>query len=148
MATEVVNRQRLARIDAQRIGRLGDATLAAVGKTGSSLTIAFVRDRIIRDLNRRFRESDRTTDVLSFPRGTADDERFPGADDEDYLGDIVVSTDTALRQAGETGISFEREVDELVMHGVLHLCGFDHENDQGEMNRIELKLRRKLLDQD
>lgn len=148
MAIEIVNRQRLARIDAKRVTRLGDATLAAVGKTGSSLTIAFVRDRIIRDLNRRFRASDRATDVLSFPRGNAGDEDFPGAEVMDYLGDIVVSTDTALRQANETGLSFEREVDELVMHGVLHLCGCDHESDHGEMSRLELKLRRKLLDQD
>lgn len=148
MAIEVVNRQRLVRIDANRVAKLGDATLAAVGKGGSSLTIAFVRDRVIRDLNRRFRTSDRATDVLSFPRGNAGDEDFPEADVFDYLGDIVVSTDTALSQANETGLSFEREVDELVMHGVLHLCGYDHENDHGEMNRLELRLRRKLLNQD
>jgi probable rRNA maturation factor len=148
VAIEVVNRQRLARMDAARIARLGDATLAAVGKTGCSLTIAFVRDRIIRDLNRRFRGSDRATDVLSFPRGSADDKDFPGTEVADYLGDIVVSTETALRQANEAGLSFQREVDELVMHGVLHLCGYDHENDHGEMNRLELKLRRKLLGQD
>ena len=148
MAIEVLNRQRLARIDRNRIARLAGATLAAVGKTGGSLTIAFVRDRIIRDLNRRFREIDRITDVLSFPPGNNDLYDFPEADVADYLGDIVVSTDTARRQAGETGLSFEREVDELVMHGVLHLCGYDHENDRGEMNRLERKLRRKLLEQD
>jgi len=146
VAIEVVNRQRLARVDANRIARLGDATLAAVGKKGSSLTIAFVRDRIIRALNRRFRASNRATDVLSFPRANPGDEDFPEADVVDYLGDVVVSTETALRQANETGLSFEREVDELVMHGVLHLCGYDHENDDGEMNRLELKLRRKLID--
>jgi probable rRNA maturation factor len=148
VAIEVVNRQRLARIDANRVARLAEATLAAVGKTGSSANVAFVRDRIIRELNRRFRGSDRATDVLSFPRANADDQdlREPGAGD--YLGDILVSTDTALGQASEAGLSFEREVDELVMHGVLHLCGYDHENDQGEMNRLERRLRRKLLDQD
>jgi probable rRNA maturation factor len=150
VAIEVVNRQRLARIDQDRVARTGDATLAAVGKTGATVTIAFVRDRAIRDLNRRFRASDRPTDVLSFPRANPGDEDFPdaGADHMDYLGDIVVSTETALRQADETGLSFEREVDELVMHGVLHLCGYDHESDRGEMNRLELKLRRKLLEQD
>ena len=146
MAIEVVNRQRRARIDAKRIARLGDAALAAVGKKGSSLTIAFVRDRTIRDLNRRFRASDRATDVLSFPRVNPGEENFPEAGVVDYLGDIVVSTESALRQANETGLAFEREVDELVMHGVLHLCGYDHENDHGEMNRLELNLRRKLLD--
>ncbi|MEK6325394.1 MAG: rRNA maturation RNase YbeY [Acidobacteriota bacterium] len=146
MAIEVVNRQRLARIDASRVARLGDATLGAVGKRGASLTVAFVRDRIIRDLNRKFRASDRATDVLSFPRGNAGDADFMGGNALEYLGDIVVSTDTALRQANEAGLSFDREVDELVMHGVLHLCGYDHEKDRGEMSRLELKLRRKLLD--
>ncbi|MEK6286126.1 MAG: rRNA maturation RNase YbeY [Acidobacteriota bacterium] len=150
MAIEVVNRQRLARIDASRVARLADATLGAVGKPGASLTVAFVRDRVMRDLNRKFRASDRATDVLSFPaepeRPGAGDEDFTGDNAPEYLGDIAVSTDTALRQANEAGHSFEREVDELVMHGVVHLCGYDHETDRGEMNRLELKLRRKLLD--
>lgn len=150
MAIEVVNRQRLARIDASRIARLADATLAAVGKPGASLTVAFVRDRVMRDLNRKFRASDRATDVLSFPaepeRAGAGDEDFTGNNAAEYLGDIAVSTDTALRQANEAGHSFECEVDELVMHGVVHLCGYDHESDRGEMNRLELKLRRELLD--
>jgi probable rRNA maturation factor len=64
----------------------------------------------------------------------------------DYIGDVVISTDAALRQAEEANHSFEREVSELVIHGTLHLCGYDHEADRGEMNRLELKLRRKLLD--
>lgn len=148
MAIDVVNRQRLARIQAARIATLADATLAAVGRAGASLTVAFVRDRIIRDLNRQFRATDRTTDVLSFPRGDSGDEDFKDTKLVDYLGDVVVSTDTALRQANDAGLSFEREVEELVMHGVLHLCGYDHENDRGKMNRLELKLRKKLLDQD
>lgn len=152
MAIEVVNRQRLARIDACRVARLADATLGAVGKAGASLTVAFVRDRVMRDLNRKFRAKDQPTDVLSFPaenerRGAAEED-FLARDVSDYLGDIVVSTDTALRQANEAGHSFEREVDELVIHGVAHLCGYDHETDRGEMSRLELKLRRKLLDQD
>jgi probable rRNA maturation factor len=152
VAIEVVNRQRLARIDAVRIARLVDATLGAAGKKGASLTVAFVRGRVMRDLNRKFRATDRATDVLSFPaepeREGAAAEDFIGGTVPDYLGDIAVSTDAALRQANEAGHSFEREVDELVMHGVIHLCGYDHEIDRGEMNRLELKLRRKLLDQD
>jgi probable rRNA maturation factor len=152
VAIEVVNRQRLARIDARRIARVVDATLGAVGKTDVSLTVAFVRDRAMRDLNRRFRATDRATDVLSFPaeqeRGVECAQEGTGSSVPDYLGDIAVSTDTALRQATEAGHSFEREVDELLIHGVVHLCGYDHETDRGEMNRLELKLRRKLLDQD
>jgi len=150
VAIEVVNRQRLARIDARRVARLADATLGAIGKEGANLTVAFVRDRLIRDLNSKFRGNDRVTDVLSFP---AEDEResasavhFIGSGISAHVGDIVVSTDTALRQANDAGHSFAREVDELVIHGVLHLCGYDHQTDRGQMNRLELKLRRKLLD--
>ncbi len=149
MAIEVVNRQRLARIDARRVATLANATLDAIGRSGANLTVAFVRDRVIKALNNKFRGSDRTTDVLSFP---ALDEgkktsgpHFIGSDSLQHTGDIVVSTDTALKQAGDAGHSLAHEVDELVIHGVLHLCGYDHETDRGKMNRLELKLRRKLL---
>jgi probable rRNA maturation factor len=150
VAIEVVNRQRLARIDARRVARLADTTLGAVGRADANLTVAFVRDRVIRDLNSKFRGTDRVTDVLSFPaddeRGHLSDVSFIGGGAPDFLGDIVVSTDTALKQADDAGHSFEREVNELVIHGVLHLCGYDHETDRGQMNRLELRLRRKLLD--
>lgn len=152
MAIEVVNRQRLAPVDANRIARVADATLAAVGKAGASVTVALVRDRAIRTLNRRFRDIDRPTDVLSFPAngafGDTGDGDFTDGQTPEYLGDVVVSTDAALRQADEAGHAFGREVDELVLHGVVHLCGYDHETDHGEMNRLELRLRRKLLDRD
>ena len=147
MATEVVNRQRLTRIDVQRIATLSDATLGAVGRAGTSLSVVFVRDRAIRQLNRKYRNQDRTTDVLSFASGDALAGAEPGffIGEATFLGDVVVSVDTARQQASEAGHSVNRELDELVMHGVLHLCGFDHETDSGEMNRLELKLRRKLL---
>jgi len=153
VAIEIVNRQRLARIDAHRVARLADATLGAMGRDGANLTVAFVRDRVLRELNSKFRGNDRATDVLSFP---AEDEResasggvhFIGSSVSEHVGDILVSTDTALRQANDAGHSFAREVDELVIHGVLHLCGYDHETDRGQMNRLELKLRMKLLDYD
>jgi probable rRNA maturation factor len=147
VATEVVNRQRLTRIDVHRIAGLADATLGAVGRAGASLSVVFVRDRAMRQLNRKYRSEDRTTDVLSF----AADDDLAGADqtsfigEATFLGDVVVSVDTAREQASEAGHSFSRELDELVMHGVLHLCGYDHETDSGEMNRVELRLRRKLL---
>ena len=150
MAIEVVNRQRLVRIDTRRIANLADATLGAVGKAHADLTVAFVRDRVIRDMNNEFRRADRATDVLSFraedERGTGGDLNFVGSGKSEFLGDVVVSTDSAIRQAGDAGHSFEREIDELVIHGVLHLCGYDHQIDRGQMNRLELKLRRKLLD--
>jgi len=148
VATEVVNRQRLARIDATRIARIADATLAEAGRGDSTLTVAFVRDRTIRNLNNKFRANDRATDVLSFPAGNTDAAAGLFIDNNalEDLGDVVVSTDTAQRQAVEAGHSFDREVDELVIHGVLHLCGYDHETDSGQMKRLELRVRRKLLD--
>ncbi|MFY9607428.1 MAG: rRNA maturation RNase YbeY [Blastocatellia bacterium] len=146
MAIEVVNRQRLARVDRRRFARLASETLAALDKAGAGVTLAFVRDDEIRSLNRTFRGKDSATDVLSFPFSDqpADD---PVAEDVN-LGDVVISADTARRQASEGGHSFEREVSELIIHGILHLCGYDHERDAGEMNRLELSLRRELLDKD
>jgi probable rRNA maturation factor len=145
VAIEVVNRQRLARLDRKAVADLARATLEAVGRAGASLTVAFVRDRRIRDLNREYRGLDRATDVLSF---STDDESSGESmlETAGHIGDVVISADAALRQAEEANHSFEREVSELVIHGTLHLCGYDHETDRGEMNRLELKLRRKLLD--
>jgi probable rRNA maturation factor len=135
VAIEVINRQRAARIERGRLADLARSALALIGKPEASLTIAFVRDKAIRKLNRQFRRKDHATDVLSFP-----------AREKDYLGDVVISTDAAMKQAQEAGFTFEREVNELLLHGLLHLCGYDHETDNGEMNRLELRLRRKLLD--
>ena len=145
MAIEIANRQRLCSIDKGRFARVAQETLDRVGRAGAGLAIAFVRDRRMRDLNRTYRGKDSATDVLSFPAGDEQSEAGFAPEAASYLGDIVVSTDTALRQAEEAKHSFEREVSELVIHGTLHLCGYDHETDKGEMNRLELKLRRNLL---
>ncbi|HSE37853.1 MAG TPA: rRNA maturation RNase YbeY [Blastocatellia bacterium] len=150
MATDVINRQRLAGVNPRRVERVADATLGALGRHDTNLSVAFVRDRVMRELNRKFRGSKRTTDVLSFAaeeknQSTGDVNFFRAGDG--HIGDIVISTDTALRQAREAGHTFAREVEELVIHGVLHLCGYDHETDNGQMNKLELKLRKKLLGQ-
>jgi len=79
--------------------------------------------------------------VLSFPAGQ---DEFERAAEGATLGDVVVSVEQAARQADEHGLSFENEVEQLILHGVLHLCGYDHERDGGEMNRLELRLRRRL----
>jgi probable rRNA maturation factor len=148
VAIEVVSRQRLCAINQQEVAQVAAATLAGTGRAGASLTVAFVRDRAIRQLNRTYRGKDRATDVLSFPASDAQGETFINQSSEsaDYLGDIVIAIDTARHQADEAGHALAREVSELVIHGTLHLCGYDHETDNGEMNRLELKLRRKLLE--
>jgi probable rRNA maturation factor len=81
-----------------------------------------------------------TTDVLSFPAEQSEFEKTEGP----YLGDVVISIEQAARQAKEHGLSFEHEVAQLIVHGLLHLSGYDHETDRGEMNRLELKLRKRL----
>lgn len=96
-------------------------------------------DERIRELNRDYRGKDRATDVLSF----ADGDELPTG--RRLLGEIVISLDTARRQAEEAGHTEAQELSELVLHGVLHLLGYDHSSDQGDMNRIELRLRKELL---
>ncbi len=132
---EVVNRQRRLQIDTRAWSTFATKAVAAIGKSESSATIAFVSDRKIRELNRQFRGVDKATDVLSFPAG--------GPDDSD-LGDIAVSVETAVAQAKENGFKFDDEIAQLILHGLLHLAGYDHETDNGEMNRLELRLRKKL----
>ena len=130
---EVVNRQRGKKVQTETWAKFADQALEAIGKHGSSATIAFVSDKSIHKLNREFRNVDKPTDVLSFP-----------AEDETNLGDIAISVDTAAAQAKENGLTFEAEIAQLILHGLLHLSGYDHETDNGEMNRLELRLRKKL----
>lgn len=132
---EVVNRQRRVKVDPEAWTTFATEALRAIGKAGSAATIAFVSDSRIQALNRQFRGFDKPTDVLSFPAG---------GPDEASLGDVAVSVDTAAAQATENGLSFDQEVAQLILHGLLHLAGYDHETDNGEMNRLELRLRRKL----
>lgn len=106
---------------------------------GKSFSLALVSDRRMKELNKFFRGKNSTTDVLSFPHES--DEFDP---DKNNLGDIVISVEQAQRQAAENGLTLEAEIKQLTLHGVLHLCGFDHETDTGEMNTLELKLRTEL----
>lgn len=132
---EVVNRQRRKKIVVESWRTLAEKMITAIGKQQADATIAFVSDTKIRDLNRRFRGVNRTTDVLSFP---SDDESTGS------LGDIAISVDRAEEQAIENGLTFDDEVAQLILHGLLHLSGYDHETDHGEMNRLELRLRRNM----
>ncbi|MDT4952365.1 MAG: putative rRNA maturation factor [Acidobacteriota bacterium] len=137
---EVVNRQRKVMLDCERWREFGARALEVVPANGAGATVAFVLDRGMRELNRRWRGKGGTTDVLSFPAGQDEFEKVEGL----RLGDVVISVEQAARQAGEHGLSFDTEVAQLILHGLLHLCGYDHETDRGEMNRLELRLRRRL----
>jgi probable rRNA maturation factor len=135
---EVVNRQRYKKIDPEPWQGFAAKALDAIGEGQHDATIAFVSDTAIRKLNKRFRGLDKTTDVLSFP---AEDEasQLPN-----NLGDIAISIEQAERQSSQNGLKLDQEIAQLILHGLLHLCGYDHETDNGEMNRLELRLRRKL----
>ena len=110
--------------------------MAALAPRAASFTARFVGDRAMRKINRDFRHKDATTDVLSFPGG----ETPEGS----HLGDVLISVPAARRQvpAGET---VERELRRLLLHGVLHCLGHDHETDDGTMERLEARLRREWL---
>ena len=135
---EVVNRQRKVGVDPERWRTFSEKALSTIGEESCDATIAFVSDRQIKELNRRFRGINKATDVLSFP---AHDELQRS---DANLGDIAISLERATTQARENRMTLENEISQLILHGLLHLCGYDHEADDGEMNRLELKLRRKL----
>jgi probable rRNA maturation factor len=114
----------------------GLAPRAAPRTRPGTVTIVITTDRRIRRLNRTWRGIDKATDVLSFPAG---DDPGPAR----HLGDLVISRETAARQARNEGHSLGTEVRVLALHGLLHLLGYDHERDSGRMARIERRLRRQ-----
>jgi len=137
---EIINRQRKRKINAKEWREFADRALHAIGTDDHGATIVFVSDAAIKKLNCRFRAKNYATDVLSFPSRR---ERFE-AEASANLGEVVISWDRAAAQAKESKLTITNEVRQLILHGLLHLCGYDHETDTGEMNRFELRLRKKL----
>lgn len=138
--SEVFNLQRKVKIDLEPLKAFANDELLTVDESeGRSFSIAFVSDRRMTELNSLFRGKKSTTDVLSFPHEP--DEFDP---DKNNLGDLVISVEQAEKQAEENGLTLEGEIKQLILHGLLHLCGFDHETDDGEMNSRELELREQL----
>jgi probable rRNA maturation factor len=137
---EVVNRQRKVALDGERWRAFTSRALKVVPAEGAGVTVAFISDRAMRELNRRWRGKRGTTDVLSFP---VEQEKWEQGEGK-TLGDVVISIERAARQAKENGLTLDEEIAQLILHGLLHLCGYDHERDDGEMNALELRLRRRL----
>jgi probable rRNA maturation factor len=129
-----LNRQRRRPVRPARLRRLLQDAARALGVSGE-VALVLTRDPAVRALNARYRGQDKPTDVLS----------FPGPGGTVGLGDIVVSVDTAERNARRLGRSLQRELDVLALHGFLHVLGYDHETDDGTMDRLERRLRRRLL---
>jgi len=137
---EIINRQRSKPINAKQLRELGERALRTIGSRKQAATIVFVSDAAIRKLNKQFRGKDQVTDVLSFP---SEAEPFE-AENQSQLGEVVISVQRAADQAKQNRLTFSNEVEQLILHGLLHLCGYDHETDDGKMNRLEVKLRKKL----
>ena len=102
----------------------------APARARGTITVAVVPDSRVRELNRRYRRKNAPTDVLSFP-----------ADEPGELGDVVIAHGVAKRQAAAAGHSLSTELRVLALHGLLHLLGYDHEDDDGEMRQLERSLR-------
>ncbi|NWG12100.1 MAG: rRNA maturation RNase YbeY [Acidobacteria bacterium] len=134
---EVCNRQRRLRVNPRSIERLCRQVLDALEEGPGALTVVLAGGRTMRALNRQFRGRDYPTDVLSFAY------EEPACDGVRELGEIVISPVIAARQAVRWGASAEAEMRLLIVHGILHLLGYDHETDQGEMIRLQRRLLRR-----
>jgi probable rRNA maturation factor len=131
----VFNRQRGHPVDTQAVRRFLQSVVCCL-RLEAGFAVALISDAAMRRYNSRYAGIDKPTDVLSFPSG-----KMEGTQDEPYLGDVLISVAAADRQRRN---SLEEELNVLALHGVLHLLGFDHENDQGEMEALEIKLREEF----
>jgi probable rRNA maturation factor len=129
----ILNRQRKHSIDINGVRNFLLGLVPELGLEGAAFSVVFTTDSAMRRYNRVYRGFDEPTDVLSFPGGNG------------YLGDILISSETAYNQSRKSRIlSFESNIHRLVLHGLLHLMGYDHETDQGQMRAIERRIRRKF----
>jgi probable rRNA maturation factor len=129
---DVFNSTRLT-IDEDAVANLVDRVLEAEGVVGGELAVEFVGERRIRELNREHRSRDEVTDVLSFPLEEPGEVPGPADPSPRLLGDIVICSRQAVRQAQGDGLPPAFEVAVLLVHGTLHLLGYDHEVDAGQM---------------
>jgi probable rRNA maturation factor len=145
----IVNRQRAVRLARRPLETFLRRVERELGIRQADVTVCLVSDQEISRLNKTFRKKKGTTDVLSFPAVARQRpvRRLRGSNRDKsggYLGDIAISPATAKRYAKNHGRKLTEELRVLILHGVLHLLGFDHETDRGEMDRVEQKLRNRL----
>lgn len=124
---------------AQLLSELLQIAAEAEQVAGGEVSLSFVDDEAIQSLNREYRGVDSPTDVLSFPMLSEDE--WDSLEPEDLLGDIIISIPTAIRQSEQYGHSFERELGFLLVHGFLHLLGYDHETEEQEQEMFALQER-------
>jgi probable rRNA maturation factor len=145
----IVNRQRAVRLTRRPLESFLRRARKELGLQEAGLTVCLVSDAEIARLNETFRKKKGPTDVLSFPLVVR---RKPArlrrgsrtVKTGEYLGDLAISPATAQRYAKKNGRKLSSELQVLILHGVLHLLGYDHETDRGEMERFERKLRKRL----
>jgi len=145
----ILNQQRAVRLARRPLEHFLRRLQRELGLQESGVTIALVSDAEIARMNETFRKKKGPTDVLSFPAAAR---RRPGSLPRatskkkagEFLGDIAIAPATARRYAQKHGRSLPTELRVLILHGVLHLMGYDHETDRGEMDRVERKLRKRF----
>lgn len=135
MPVHMQSQVRRVTFDQARLDRLAKAILGDVGEASAELGIMFVGDQRMRGLNRRYRGKDCTTDVLAFAMREAPNSSAG------LLGDVVIAVPTAVRQAKQGQRSLEEELIVLLIHGILHLCGYDHERSEKEARRMHRRER-------
>jgi len=135
----VVNGQKIHRIKKDVCRGFLSRVIRECGMNADQVSVLFTDDAVMRKYNREYRHEDRTTDVISFPAGGKNMEGLVN------IGDIVISVPAAFRQAQEAGWSLEKEIKKLLVHGLLHLAGFNHETDGGKMKKMENVLCKKLI---
>jgi probable rRNA maturation factor len=129
----LLNKQRNYTIDRRRVRRFLSALASELDAVDRAFSVVFITDQVMRRYNREYRGYDKPTDVLSF------------TGEQRYLGDILISADTAYNQARKSKtLTFEKNIRRLILHGFLHLLGYDHETDEGQMRSIERRLRRRF----
>ena len=133
-----LSRVRLTKFVGDCVGRLRSSR--ALSFTPDEVSIVFVDDTTMKRLNRKWRKKNRTTDVLTFEG--EEDEPIPGAPRS--LGEIIISIEQAKRQAREERHALSTEIRYLVLHGLIHALGYDHETDEGEMDALELRIRPRV----
>ena len=142
----ILNRQKTVRVARRPLESFLGRVQIELGIDDAGLTICLVSDAEIARMNEAYRRKKGPTDVLSFPAVAKRKRARPrharnAGESGDYLGDIAISPSAARRNARHYRRTLPGELRVLILHGVLHLLGYDHETDRGEMNRIERKLR-------
>jgi probable rRNA maturation factor len=135
----IINRQRRVPVSIPPLQQFHERVRRELGFAPESVTIQLISDAAMARLNETYRKKQGPTDVLSFP---ADGNR-PDPDAE-YVGDIAISPETARRNARRFARTLPAEMRILILHGMIHLAGYDHETDHGKMDRFERRLRKRL----